>query len=407
MKNDNILTDLALFVCSVCVGLFIAEAAIRAAGHYDVNGNFFLWKLRLKPYVLNMDNILNSIRKYESSEKSYLLYDPELGWSSRPHGSSENGLYSANGDSIRMPSANMAVSKDPRPGVLRISVFGDSFTHGDEVRFEDTWGNRLENNMKALGIDTEILNFGMAGYGMDQALLRWRKDGRSFSPDIVIFGLCTENMGRNLNLIRPVYRCQGGVPFSKPRFIIAENGGLKIVNVPAVPPGELIRIIKDPGSWDPMKHERWFDERDYTNSFLRKSRLFALIERFVDKAMQSLKMFKDKNNIAVTDDESIRLAVKIIREFRDDARSKGSEFYVVFLPSRNEIMAPAGGRDLFCGKLLEYLEKDVKVIHAEYGMRRQADISGVESLFQGHYNALGNRCVADAITEHIIKDRGL
>jgi len=47
---------------------------------------------------------------------------------------------------------------------------GDSFTFGQEVTYEESWGYLLE---KALGSEFQVLNFGVAMYGVDQAYLRY------------------------------------------------------------------------------------------------------------------------------------------------------------------------------------------------------------------------------------------
>ena len=62
------------------------------------------------------------------------------------------------------PSTNYAVrnsTKDPC-----VYVFGDSFSHADEVNHVDAWPNQLE---KKLGC--KVINHGVNAYGTDQAYL--------------------------------------------------------------------------------------------------------------------------------------------------------------------------------------------------------------------------------------------
>jgi len=262
-KDSKILSNLALLAGSVIISFIIGEALIRVAGHCDIDGNFFLSSCRLKPYVLPVNDISKKIQGYLASRNSYIVYDPFLGWTSRPGSTSENGLYCANLDGIRTSAADILASKVPQGGVLRVAIFGDSFTHGDEVPFENTWGYYLENNLRKRGINAEVLNFGMCGYGMDQAFLRWKKHGRYFSPHIVIFGLFTDDMNRNVNLIRPIYYPSTDLPFSKPRFIGAKDAKLKLINVPTLSPEKMISVMSDPASWDLIKYEFWFNINDY------------------------------------------------------------------------------------------------------------------------------------------------
>ncbi len=94
---------------------------------------------------------------------------------------------------------------------MRIAIFGDSFAFGAQVPFEHTWGYYLENNLKEAGLNAEVLNFGVGGYGIDQAFRRWEKEGKAFSPHVVLCGFQPENVKRNVNLIRPIYAPKAGI----------------------------------------------------------------------------------------------------------------------------------------------------------------------------------------------------
>lgn len=56
------------------------------------------------------------------------------------------------------------------PTRYRIAIVGDSFTFKLEVPYEKTWGHQFEI---ALGPGWQVLNFGVDGYGLDQAFLRY------------------------------------------------------------------------------------------------------------------------------------------------------------------------------------------------------------------------------------------
>jgi hypothetical protein len=76
------------------------------------------------------------------------FYDPEIGWDSYRNGKRIGPEY--------LTSCGGA--------------FGDSFTHGDEVNSDETWPFRLS---QLLGCEVE--NFGVGGYGQDQAYLKYQK----------------------------------------------------------------------------------------------------------------------------------------------------------------------------------------------------------------------------------------
>ena len=125
---------------------------------------------------------------------TYLTRDEDLGWAIMPNG--ESGEYTATSHGFRGPK-NWATTYSIPEGKIRISVYGDSFTHGDEAQFKNAWADQLQN----LRTNLEVLNFGVPAYGTDQAFLRFRRDGRKFDAQFHILGIWTENLVRNLNEI--------------------------------------------------------------------------------------------------------------------------------------------------------------------------------------------------------------
>src|SRR5438045_4886239 len=101
----------------------------------------------------------------------YLAPDPDLGWTVRPGGRSADGLYEANVDGARAPSST-TYGERPARGRVRVVTVGDSFTHGDGVRFDETWQRQLQGRRA----DLEMVNLGVPGYGTDQSYLRWLRD---------------------------------------------------------------------------------------------------------------------------------------------------------------------------------------------------------------------------------------
>jgi lysophospholipase L1-like esterase len=84
-----------------------------------------------------------------------------------------------------------------RAGEFRVLALGDSFTFGNGVRVEDSWPEQLELLLSArFGSRIEVINGGFAtgshspaGYG------DWlESDGLAFQPDVVIVGLCLNDL---------------------------------------------------------------------------------------------------------------------------------------------------------------------------------------------------------------------
>ncbi|PON10878.1 hypothetical protein C2W62_47755 [Candidatus Entotheonella serta] len=109
--------------------------------------------------------------------------------------------------------------KVPSPHRIRISTFGDSFTHGDGVYNHETWQEKLNSLHHKL----EVLNFGVPGFGLDQAFLRFQHDGIEFTSNIVFIGFMSADIRRGVNTYRPFALAHTGLPLSKPRFIIEDD----------------------------------------------------------------------------------------------------------------------------------------------------------------------------------------
>ena len=398
----KIRSKIILSVCSILFAFIVAEVTVRCLGYYDADGNFFFLSRKLKPYHLPVASVRGMIERLSSSGRPG-IYDPDLGWSSKPYGESKDGLYHFNSDGMRTISCDFPVFKTHPADVLRIALFGDSFTNGADVSFTDTWGACLENDLKQAGLHAEVLNFGVGGYGMDQAFLLWKKSGYQFSPDVVIFGFQPENVKRNLNLIRALYSVKTDIPFSKPRYIL-EGEVLKLINAPTLRPDALISTMEHMDSWDLVKYEHWYDPENYRHHLWLNSKLIAFILDYFDRSQAPAGYKESEYDFYSPDDEPARLALKIIRTFKNDVESKGAEFYAVYLPSSLDLKILSFDERLPYARLLEKIEAFVPVIHPEKEMLAET----AHSIFDPvHYSPTGNRIVARAIANFILQQQDI
>lgn len=111
--------------------------------------------------------------------------------------------------------------------ITRILILGDSYTFGAEVGDTETFSFYLQETLP----QTEVINFGVHGYGHDQMLIYYRKEGVKYNPDIVILGFIFDDMVRNILKFKD---------YSKPMFI-SKNGELKLQNVPVPPPEKTLK----------------------------------------------------------------------------------------------------------------------------------------------------------------------
>lgn len=316
-------------------------------------------------------------------------WDPELGWTLRP-GALKDGVPWT--DSLGARGAGQR-SWRAAPGVLRVATFGDSFTFGDEVEAAQAWPAVLQELLAARGVQADVLNFGVSAYGLDQAWLRFEKDVRSLDPDVVILGFQPENLLRDLNVIRPVYFAETGVPYSKPRFVL-EGEGLRIVNRPTVPPAELPAILADPAGSPLAEHERFLTPQ-YRENWWQKSRLLALIAEALGGEEANVPGF-------ALDPEMTEVGHRIVRGFARSAERSGAGFVVVHLPRRQELTEYEAGRLPWHEPFLRTLASEGKLVRPE-----ELFLPVAETDFQprGHYGPRLHRKVAESLVEPVLASR--
>jgi len=61
-----------------------------------------------------------------------------------------------------------------------------------------------------------VLNYGIGGYGFDQAFLRFQREGIALRPDVVLIGFAPDDLGRLVNVYRRFISSRE-LPLAKPR----------------------------------------------------------------------------------------------------------------------------------------------------------------------------------------------
>lgn len=135
------------------------------------------------------------------------VFDPRLGWRMKPDFAQDAVHHDARGFRRTIEKVGERVGENAARPVL---VIGDSFTYGLGVGDEDTYASMLASVTGA-----NVVNAGVNGYGMDQAVLMWECEGRALSPGVVILGVQLDGFYRNGLCIREA---------PKPRFVATEDG---------------------------------------------------------------------------------------------------------------------------------------------------------------------------------------
>ncbi len=135
--------------------------------------------------------------------------DPDIGWISHP-GQYRGEGWTANvtAEGVRAPAPP---SKERTPGKVRLAAFGDSFGFGWDQSDDHTW----QAELLARAPDLEIANLAVCGHDTGQALLRYRRDGRAWQPDVVLLAYNKLLLGRTVEPFtmyqRPIVPAERGV----------------------------------------------------------------------------------------------------------------------------------------------------------------------------------------------------
>ena len=292
----------------------------------------------------------------------------------------------------------------PQPGKACVSTYGDSFVFGDEVSAADAWSNQL-----ALRLGCRVANYGVNGYGTDQAYLRFhalQADESSY----VVLGVFTNDIVRNVNQLRNLLAPAHEVGL-KPRFDIDAHGALYLLPLPSFPTEQLEDVMRRP--------EQFLEDEYFVPGgpagVVRASFPYSLT---ILRALWSYKLYAVLQNKSPYADfyaeqhpsRALPITMGICQKFIDEATTRNKSALVVMFPSRNDLEAFAGqGRWIYQPLIDGLIRKGVTVLNL--GPLLLASLHGREpaALFkQLHYNEEGNRLVAQALEQALraLPDRG-
>lgn len=168
------------------------------------------------------------------------LRDPVVGW---PYPRQYGEDLDVNG-----AQRNLFYPDGPRSGSC-VSLYGDSFTAGGDTSSPDrNWGHVLSKTLSCY-----VANFGVGGYGSDQAYLRFARNATDPSP-VVVFGFHTEDVLRNLTRVRDLQNYTKWYSL-KPRFVLGEQGAVSLVPMPVLSEEEYLRVVGLAGDLLPLENE--------------------------------------------------------------------------------------------------------------------------------------------------------
>ncbi|MEE3259893.1 MAG: SGNH/GDSL hydrolase family protein [Candidatus Latescibacterota bacterium] len=251
-------------------------------------------------------------------------YDPDLGWSHIP--GSSGRLVSPEFDvEMRINTAGLRdreFATVKGVGIRRLALFGDSFVEGWGVAVEAVVSRQLETCLRGRGKQVEVANFGVAGYGTDQALLFFEQRGLHFGPGEVLLFFYGNDLWNNA--ARKGIGAERGF---KPYFRLRQDGQLRLQGVP----------VPQSGFWNrdemavpiPLQLERYFSRHWHVFKLVQKA-----FQPEVERGQQQA-FYEGLYGV----DESRRFAPawaltgRLLAAFKKSVERHGARLTVVYVPS--------------------------------------------------------------------------
>jgi len=287
------------------------------------------------------------------------VFDPALGWAPAP--GQQDGPLVTNSIGMRGPRefGEARVS-----GVPRLVVVGDSYVEAFGMSEPDTFHAVLAHDYLP---GWEVLNLGVSGYGVDQAVRRYEKLGARYRPDVAVLGFFIHDYFRNEDRFRS---------YAKPYFTLERDDRLALHDEHLIPPEILLEQYE--------RGERRLGGPGHSYAW-------AALQGALRPPFGALRLERD--------DATWRLFAALLRRFRDDVRAHGGTPLLLIIPTRPERYAGTLYEELDRAAREEARALDLPVLALADVFHASPDAARAEPLYRseelgGHLSVAGNREMA-------------
>ena len=282
-----------------------------------------------------------------------------------------------------------------------LSLFGDFFTWSTEVADKDAWGSILAAKLKC-----RVANFGVGGYGTDQAFLRFR----SLPPEggVVFLNHVSENILRNVNQYRNLLYPGHEFTF-KPRFV-DRNGGIKLAPTPEVAASDIQKFLKDPTLY--LANEYFLPggpsgvqaiEFPYSLAMLKAIFTNYHIHAKLTGIPRHADFYRPEHP-----SHGLDVTYGILRSFALEAAARRQIPIVTLIPTCGDLKY-FNTTGVFPYDRLTKMIAAQGIRYIDFGKRIAKRIKGShpENLYHvcsGHFNEVGNRLLAEIAFEYLMSD---
>jgi len=405
--------DIWFYLGIIIVGFIISEVIFRYIV-FDVNRRFQWLILQKDEYP-----------KLPSTELEKFFehgYDRELGWARKPNTEHDEigkdsriTKWTTNSDAGRTnPGFDQTHSE--------ISCYGDSFTFCRQVNDDETWEHYLSKSL-----NTNVQNFGVGNYGVDQSLLHLKKNFNKNRTNVIILSVVPDTISRIVSIWKHYYEYGNTFGF-KPRFFLQKDGLVLNEN----PINSRERFSNYQEYLEDIKKDDFFYQNKFKKEkisfpysltiFKNPKRNFRIIywvlkikrlkKRRIDtkeidwnpmKVIMEinlrwrLRLFKDL--------ETTKLLKEIIQEFTNFSKTNQSKPVFTFLPQKDDLLFIKNNYNFFQDFLDELGSiTDLHIINFSEILLKNANLDELysdENEYGGHFSKYGNEVIAKIFEEEL------
>ncbi len=280
---------------------------------------------------------------------------------------------------------------------VSISLYGDSFTNSTSNEELDKWSKKAADQLEA-----NIINYGVGGYGTDQAYLRY-KFNELDSSDVVVINHFVGDLTRNL-----MQRFFNNYCDFKPQLTLVDD---KLIYTPPLDLSsreEFDQYANDPG--DVFKDDWLAPGNKYGPTIFTFPYTFSLIEALLS---ENIKGKLDISSIEGEEayrrfykmDYPINLTTKILSEFCYLAKERGQKPLVMFMPARGDFKYFSEYGVWEHQVIIDHLrKKGIQVLDFSPELYSRHQSSNMyEDLYDKtlHFNPVGEQLCADIFTDYM------
>ena len=339
---------------------------------------------------------------------SLFAYDSTLGWQLIPN---KTGYFVSKHEFKTKITINSSGMRDKEytsaktSGKKRIAILGDSFASSFGVPDAETFAKVMEAKQTS---NTEVLNFGVNGYGPTQELLLLQTRAIKYSPDLVIMVVY---VGNDFDDIHGISGWIDG--YGRPKAVLDKQGQLRLTNIP-VPLSEKYLALKQTHKVCNLPRSHLIDFIDQSIKYLHRNKF--------DISFMPSELRLCKKNTGPEMKEAFMLMAKIINEADAYCKKNGAIFMVAIAPTIVQVYDQKYWRKII--KMYDLAENDydlylpnrvlddicrkagIPVIDLTSALKLRVDQGRDTYYFQNqHWSKDGEQVVGETLTNFIVKNK--